>query len=613
MVSISINDSIINSESKMKEKIISKLIPECNYHKDDKDYFICISCGMSFCDKCKDYHKDHKTIEKKEIVKYSKDLKEKKEYLLNSLKEMDLIDITSDKEVFKEQRNLLSSKCDKLYEIVDNIKNKFNNLNLDFKENFNQIYPFILQYKDKIRHLYEESQKETTIRLEKNFMEFYFKYKNILFNSKKVNDQLIELKKKLEIFKDVLEDFSKRIENIDIQLKEQYSYIKEYKLDDFIINNDMPSTRLNKTVYFERALSESKLSKYASSTMTSAFGRMNLITLLSSPKEKKSFVKSVKSRFIENLMKKDSTNILQSNLNISNGKIDEISENSEFQDINLNILYNIEIKSTNLILFDKINKKLSKIKVDLKDCNFKKFWSYHSILNYKGIFYISGGYTTSKMFYKYNKNQKIFIKLENMPSGHSYHRLIGINNFVLAISGFKNKNVEKYNIENNKWSSLPSLQNSRSWPSCVCLDDKYIFLFGGLFDSIDSSLNNQIEKLDINKNNNDNKWEIFNINSDIKIPFYSGVVKINNEEFFLLGGKFDAKDNNIDECYNLSLKDKSIKKIDDVKLPNNDEFNGSLFIELGDNKFGQFSSIYNDYFYIVDINNKNIELIKFDN
>ena len=347
--------------------------------------------------------------------------------------------------------------------------------------------------------------------------------------------------------------------------------------------------------------------------MTQALGRMNLVTLLSSPKEKKSYLKSIKSRFLENIMKKESTNIIKSNLNLSNGKIDEISESSEYQDINLNIIYNIEIKSTNLILFDKINKKLSKEQVNLNDCIFKKFWSYHSILNYKGIFYISGGYSTSKMFYKYNKLKKNFTKLENMPSGHSYHRLIGINNFILSISGFKNKNVEKYNIETNQWTLLPLVNNARSWPSCVCLDDKYIFLFGGLCDSTNSSLNNQIEKLDITKNNNDNKWEIFNINSDIKIPFYSGVVKINNEEFFLLGGKFDAKDNNIDECYNLSLKDKSIKKIDDVKLPNNDEFNGSLFIELGDNKFGQFSSIYNDYFYIVDINNKNIELIKFDN
>ena len=611
MVSISINDSIINSENKMKEKIISKLIPECKFHKDNKDCFFCITCGMAFCDKCKEYHNEHKTLEKKEMLNYSNDLKEKRENLLKSLKEMNLIDITNEVEIFKEQRNELSSKCDKLFDIVNNIKNKYNNLNLDFKEDFNEIYPFILEYKDKIEYLYEESQKETTIRLEKNFMEFYFKYKNILYNSKKVNQQLLVIKKKIEIFKEIIEDLTKRIKNIYDELSDQYYYIKDYKIDDFLINNELTSTRLNKTFNVESAYSESKISKYPSSSMTQAFGRMNLITLLSSPKEKKSYLKSIKSRFLENIMKKESSNI-QSNLNISNGKIDEISENSDYQD-NLNIIYNIEIKSTNLILFDKKNKKLSKEQVDLNDCIFKKFWSYHSILNYKGIFYISGGYSTSKMFYKYNKTQKNFTKLENMPSGHSYHRLIGINNFIFAISGFKNKNVEKYNIETNQWSLLPSLNHSRSWPSCVCLDDKYIFLFGGLCDSIDSSLNNQVEKLDINKNNSDNKWEILNINSDIKLPFYSGVVKVNNDELFLLGGKFDAKESNIDEFYNFSLKDNSINKIEDIKLPNNDEFNGCLFIELGENKFGQFSSIYNDYFYIVDINNKSIELIKFDN
>ena len=611
MVSISINDSIINSENKMKEKIISKLIPECKFHKDNKDCFFCITCGMAFCDKCKEYHNEHKTLEKKEMLNYSNDLKEKRENLLKSLKEMNLIDITNEVEIFKEQRNELSSKCDKLFDIVNNIKNKYNNLNLDFKEDFNEIYPFILEYKDKIEYLYEESQKETTIRLEKNFMEFYFKYKNILYNSKKVNQQLLVIKKKIEIFKEIIEDLTKRIKNIYDELSDQYYYIKDYKIDDFLINNELTSTRLNKTFNVESAYSESKISKYPSSTMTQAFGRMNLITLLSSPKEKKSYLKSIKSRFLENIMKKESSNI-QSNLNISNGKIDEISENSDYQD-NLNIIYNIEIKSTNLILFDKKNKKLSKEQVDLNDCIFKKFWSYHSILNYKGIFYISGGYSTSKMFYKYNKTQKNFTKLENMLSGHSYHRLIGINNFIFAISGFKNKNVEKYNIETNQWSLLPSLNHSRSWPSCVCLDDKYIFLFGGLCDSIDSSLNNQVEKLDINKNNSDNKWGILNINSDIKLPFYSGVVKVNNDELFLLGGKFDAKESNIDEFYNFSLKDNSINKIEDIKLPNNDEFNGCLFIELGENKFGQFSSIYNDYFYIVDINNKSIELIKFDN
>ena len=178
----------------------------------------------------------------------------------------------------------------------------------------------------------------------------------------------------------------------------------------------------------------------------------------------------------------------------------------------MNLLYNIEAKTTNLIIFDKESKKISKVNVDLSQCLFKKFWAYHSTLNFKGKFYISGGYATSKMLYKYNKLSNSFIKLEDMPSGHSYHSLIGINNFIFAISGFKNKKVEKYNIETNEWSSLPSLEVSRSWPSCVCIEDKFIFLFGGLCDSNDNSLINQIEKLDITKNDNDNKWERFSVN-----------------------------------------------------------------------------------------------------
>ena len=52
-----------------------------------------------------------------------------------------------------------------------------------------------------------------------------------------------------------------------------------------------------------------------------------------------------------------------------------------------------------------------------------------------------------------------------------------------------------------------------------------------------------------------------NINSDIKLPFYSEVVKINNDELFLLRGKFDDQESNIDEFYNFSLKDNSIKKL----------------------------------------------------
>ena len=502
--------------------------------------------------------------------------------------------------------------------MVDNIKLKSNNVYSDFKNDFDNLYPLILQYKDKVDSLYEDSKKETTVRLEKNFVDFYCKYVNIKSHSDKINETLSQLKKKIDILKDILEDFNKRIEKIYNDLNENYSYIKEYKFqDDFLfgsVNNNLSTLHgipfSGKAVNLEGTInSDLRNSRFASSTISPAFGRMNLVTLLSP--DKKAFVKNEELRYKERKISLKSNNIPLNNLNSIKNKIEEKIEESE--DVNENYLYNIEAKTSNLIIFDKENKKISKIYVDLSQHLFKKFWAYHSTLNYKGKFYIGGGYTTSKMLYKYNKLSNEFIRLEDMPSGHSYHRLIGINNFIFAISGFKNKKVEKYNIDTNQWSSLPSLEVSRSWPSCVCYEDKYIFLFGGLCDSTDSSLNNQVEKLDITRNDNNNKWERFNVNSDIMLPFYIGVVKINNDELLLLGGKYAPTEDNIDECFSYSYKENSIKKVDEYKLPIKDEFDGKLFCNIGENIFGQFSAIYSDFFYIVDLNQKSIELIKLEN
>ena len=97
------------------------------------------------------------------------------------------------------------------------------------------------------------------------------------------------------------------------------------------------------------------------------------------------------------------------------------------------------------------------------------------------------------------------------------------------------------------------------------------------------------------------------------LPFYIGVVKINNDELLLLGGKYAPTEDNIDECFSYSYKENSIKKVDEYKLPIKDEFDGKLFCNIGENIFGQFSAIYSDFFYIVDLNQKSIELIKLEN
>ncbi len=79
------------------------------------------------------------------------------------------------------------------------------------------------------------------------------------------------------------------------------------------------------------------------------------------------------------------------------------------------------------------------------------------------------------MFYRYNSKTKEFIKLSEMPTGHSYHCLIGVENNIFAISGFKSKKIEKYSLINNSWENLPELEIGRSWPGCVSVEDTYYY------------------------------------------------------------------------------------------------------------------------------------------
>ena len=47
-------------------------------------------------------------------------------------------------------------------------------------------------------------------------------------------------------------------------------------------------------------------------------------------------------------------------------------------------------------------------------------------------------------------------------------------------------------------------------------------------------------------------------------------------------------------------------------MPLKDEFNGKEFVLLENDLYGQFSSFYSNYFYVVDVNKKTIELIKYE-
>lgn len=268
-----------------------------------------------------------------------------------------------------------------------------------------------------------------------------------------------------------------------------------------------------------------------------------------------------------------------------------------------NILFSLIFSTKDLIKYNPKEKKLEVISPDISILKIKKFESYISCINFNNKFYISGGYSTSKQFFEYDAESNKFIKLPEMLSNHYYHTMIGNNNYIYSVSGFKSKKVERYDISNKEWSSLPDLGYERSY-SNLLIYNKKLFVFGKINKlNNENSQNNIIEYLNIeNDDYNNNKW--LSIEMDFKFPFNSGLIT-NGNNILLVGGKMDLNENSVDTCYSMSINDSDeIVKINitisNIKLKQADEFNGNSFYCL-DKKglhYGLFSSI-NPYLFCI--------------
>jgi hypothetical protein len=255
-----------------------------------------------------------------------------------------------------------------------------------------------------------------------------------------------------------------------------------------------------------------------------------------------------------------------------------------------------ENSTKNIYVFNTMENKISKVTLDLPNIDIKKLESYHSSLNYKDMFYISGGINkNAKMFYRYDMENNKLTKLKDMINGHSYHGLCSYSNVIFAISGFKSKKCERYSIENNVWIPLPDISFSRSMPSCTVIQEK-IYIFAG-YDDISRKCIEIIERYDLAKPHS-TSWETIDLKLNEGFPFYSGLISLTNELLFI-GGKNSIES---EPCKSVWM----FKKIEHVfektknTILNNDEFDGKNFVLIGENKYGLFSSIFPNTFIIYE-------------
>ncbi len=611
MVSITLTESMREDNNKIESALITKLSSECQFHPNEKEINLCLSCGMGFCDKCLNKHQNHKIINKNELIKYKSEVEEYKNNIYKALLSLGIDpskNSLSEEIVCKDLRNDISYSMEKLNDLIMEINNRKNTVYNDFKNNFDSIFPILLEYKEKVENLFEYTRKESTLSNEKDFLNFYIRYKSISENSEKINQKVFDLKNKIEIFKDVLNDLNNRIHSGINSLKKIFLN-EEFDETEIKKNNNLVnSINIDNSNFITRSGRFSSLNFNQNNDK-----KLNLMNLLSHSKDKKNLIKNVEQDIKERRQSRSPKTKLHNNISFNNKNISfkkvENEINEEDYKETIKGYYNIEIGTNNLLYYSIKDKKVSKSTIEISETKIKRFEAYHSTLNYKGKFYISGGYSTSKIFYRYNSKNNIFDKLTDMPSGHSYHCLIGVENDIFAISGFKSKKIEKYSLINNSWENLPELENARSWPGCVSVEDTYLLLFGGLCDRSELT-NNVIEKLNIK---NPKNWEKIEINFNENIPFYFGVVNINNELVYLFGGKLNSREDDVNYCYKFNSKNGELYKENDIKLPEKDEFDGKNFYELGNGNYGGFSSIYSDRFYIFNADSKEFEIISLSN
>ena len=316
----------------------------------------------------------------------------------------------------------------------------------------------------------------------------------------------------------------------------------------------------------------------------------------------------------------------KSNQETTNNNIQTSKENPNINPNNL--IYSLLYGSEKIIFYNISTGTLKTKDVDLSDTKLKHFETYISHLSFKGKLYISGGFITAKNFFEYDFNKNKFFKLTDMMNSHSYHCMLGYENNIFVISGYKSKKIEAFDINNKTWKNLPDLNYSRSYSNSIVINNN-LFVFGNINEIVNKTI---IEKLNIDFNDDNLKWEMFELNEIV--PFYSGMIydNKNSENLIIVGGKFDDKEESKKDIYNLNIKDLTVNKLN-FELEDEEEFNGKMFIPLYENqniqgknensfssdengfncnKFGLFSEINPCVFYIYNINDCLFERKEFE-
>lgn len=189
--------------------------------------------------------------------------------------------------------------------------------------------------------------------------------------------------------------------------------------------------------------------------------------------------------------------------------------------------------------------------------------------------------------------------LQKMIEARDRHSLTHLENLssVIACSGFFSKSVEILNLNENKWSSLPDMNESRGNSTSAYISNRYLYVFGGYRqEGRDGAYLNSAEYLDMTQTNAG--WKFVNFERKGLMSFKlctAGLTTLSNNKILICGG-YDGQNyssNVLEMEFDTNGEISRFEEAASLKLPSEQVlFSACNFIKIGYNlmNFDSFSS-----------------------
>jgi hypothetical protein len=190
--------------------------------------------------------------------------------------------------------------------------------------------------------------------------------------------------------------------------------------------------------------------------------------------------------------------------------------------------------------------------------------------------------------------------ISNMNWSRDQHMMIKIDDLsVMCVGGYETNSCEVFNFLTDAWEQKPELNVARYNSTTYLYNGIDVYVCFGVQTQMDGNRNipgnekimlESVERLSLHTEKP--TWNLIRITSDILIELsLCGVIPLDDDTIYLVGGAGKYENVNYSECYFLHLNDKSLRR-SETNLSNRVCFIEPTFYKLNDEEWIGFGSDY---------------------